>query len=331
MNLYTTVSLPGGLPRLEHDSRLMLLGSCFATGMGARLTQAKFCCDVNPYGVLYNPLSISTALREVVARRHYAEADLCLHGGLWHSPMHHGDFSRPDPQETLGLINTRIDRAHALLDRLDCLLLTLGTAYVYRQRSTGRVVGNCHKMPETDFVRTRLTVDEIAADYTSLLSGLLARRPGLHVAFTVSPIRHLRDGLHANQLSKATLLLAVDRLTEAFAGRVSYFPAYEIVVDELRDYRFYGDDLVHPTPLAADCVWERFAQACLSPQARQAADECAALSRMLAHRPLHPGSEQHRAFLQAARARVEQLAARYPYADFQQEYLQTSCNTPSDK
>ena len=149
--------------------------------------------------------------------------------------------------------------------------------------------------------------------------------------FTVSPIRHLRDGLHANQLSKATLLLAVDRLTEAFAGRVSYFPAYEIVVDELRDYRFYGDDLVHPTPLAADYVWERFAQACLSPQARQAADDCAALSRMLAHRPLHPGSEQHRAFLQAARARVEQLAARYPYADFQQEYLQTSCNTPSDK
>ena len=231
MNFYTPVEIPGSLPQLTHADRLMLFGSCFATHIGMRLTNAKFRCDVNPYGVLYNPLSISAALREIVEGKRYAQDDLFFFRECWYSPMHHGDFSSSSVEETLRIINERIASAHNTVFNADCLLLTFGTAWVYEQKHTGRIVGNCHKQPEKEFTRRRLEVDEIVLDYTSLLSGLLARNLDLKVIFTVSPIRHVRDGLHANQLSKATLLMAVDRLQAAFPENVFYFPAYELVLD----------------------------------------------------------------------------------------------------
>ena len=208
LKLTTSVERPAHCPCIDYRHTLLLLGSCFATHIGERLEEAKFRCDVNPYGVLYNPLSIATALREMVARKVYTEADLYEHQGLWHSPMHHGDFSAPTHGEALARINGRLAQASDELDRLDFLLLTWGTAWVYEDRKTGRVAGNCHKLPESCFRRRRLSVDEIVADTVSLLSGLVARSNGrLRVVLTISPIRHVRDGLHANQLSKATLLL----------------------------------------------------------------------------------------------------------------------------
>lgn len=166
--------------------------------MGARFTEAKFSCDVNPYGVLYNPLSISAALREIVFGKVYGKEDLFFFRDCWHSPMHHGDFSSPLADETLKRINGRIAGAHEQIFRSACLLLTFGTSWVYEQKNTGRIVGNCHKLPEKEFTRRRLIVDEIVSDYVSLLSGLLARNSGLKVIFTVSPIRHVREG-HACQ------------------------------------------------------------------------------------------------------------------------------------
>lgn len=218
MNLYTSVELPAGLPRLTHADRLLLLGSCFAAEMGERLLSAKFRCDVNPYGVLYNPLSISVALREIEAGRSYGAEDLFLFRELWHSPMHHGDFSSADKEKVLETINTRLQEAHAVFSQLDYLLLTFGTAWVYESKETGRVVSNCHKQPEKKFTRRKLSVDEIVLDYKELLSDVLLRNPKLKVLFTVSPIRHVRDGLHANNLSKATLLLAVEQLQMLFRG-----------------------------------------------------------------------------------------------------------------
>ena len=235
MNFTTPVELPANLPRLRHTDHLLLLGSCFATNMGTRLADAKFSCDINPYGVLYNPLSISAALREIILGKVYGKEDLFFFRDCWHSPMHHGDFSSLSADETLEKINERIARAHERIFRSDCLLLTFGTSWVYEQKNTGRIVGNCHKLPGKEFILRRLTVDEIVSDYTSLLSGLLARNSGLKVILTVSPIRHARDGMHANQLSKATLLLAIDRLQAAFQESVFYFPAYELILDELRD------------------------------------------------------------------------------------------------
>ena len=319
IKLQTPVERPVRCPCMNHSHRLMLLGSCFATHIGARLAEAGFRCDVNPYGVLYNPLSIDAALREMIAGKVYTLADLHLHQGLWHSPMHHGDFSSPSPEEALQRINARLRRAADELDGLDYLLLTWGTAWVYEDRRTGRVVGNCHKQPEKDFLRRRLSVDEIVLDVVSLLSGFLVRNGRLKVVLTVSPIRHVRDGLHANQLSKATLLLAAERLEDAFPDRVYYFPAYELVLDELRDYRFYADDLAHPSDLAVRYVWERFTQWCLDPEAVRLMADYEDIRKALAHRPLHPESGEYKRFLEQIVLKMERLNGKYPYFDLQNE------------
>ena len=259
------------------------------------------------------------ALREMLSGKVYASDDLFLHQGLWHSAMHHGDFSHVLPEEALRQINDRLGPAAGEMDRLDFLLLTWGTAWVYEDRETGRVVGNCHKLPEKCFRRRRLSVAEIVNDSVSLFSGLFARNERLQVVLTVSPIRHVRDGLHDNQLSKATLLLAAEQMAEAFPRRVFYFPAYELLVDELRDYRFYADDLVHPSEVAVQYVWERFTDWCLAPETGKVMQECEQIHKDLLHKPLRPDSEDYKRFLGQILLKIERLNGKYPYLDFQNE------------
>ena len=319
MNFYTSVELPTDLPRLTHQNRLLLMGSCFATNIGVRLGEAKFRCLVNPYGVLYNPLSISMAIREALAGKVYAEADLYEHEGLWHSPMHHGDFSAVTPEEALKQVNGRLDEMRALLPKLDYLMLTWGSAWVYEDRQTGLIVGNCHKLPERYFHRRRLSVDEITEDYTDLIEALRDVSPKLKVLFTVSPIRHIRDGLHDNQLSKSTLLLAIDALKVRFPEALFYFPAYEIVLDELRDYRFYAPDMVHPSEVAVDYVWERFCSSCLTEESVRVMGECEQIHKALEHKPFRPDSEAYKSFLEQIVLKINRLKEKYPYLDFEKE------------
>ncbi len=319
MNLYTAVTLPDALPRLSHQQQLWLAGSCFAASIGRRLADAKFRCDVNPYGVLYNPLSIAISLQEIVQGKTYAADDLFMYRGLWHSPMHHSDFSAPTTEEALSAINGRLAQARQELDTLDVLLLTFGSSYIYKDKASGCIVGNCHRLPESHFERCRLTVEEIAEAYFPLLNTLTALRPNLKVIMTVSPIRHLRDGLHTNQLSKATLLLAIDELQRHCPEHVFYFPAYELLLDELRDYRFYADDLVHPSDTAVQIVWERLAEACFSDETRRIIDQCSRINDMLAHRPSRPESEEYKRFLEQIMLKINQANEEYPYLDFQKE------------
>ena len=226
--------------------------------------------------------------------------------------MHHGSFSSVSAEETLAGINGRLKSAHERLDRLDCLLLTFGSAWVYENEKTGTVVANCHKQPESCFTRRMLSVSEIVSDYTSLLSGLLARIPRLKVLFTVSPIRHVRDGMHANQLSKATLLLAVNQLQATFPEHVFYFPAYELLLDELRDYRFYAEDMVHPSETAIRYVWERFTRSCISADALRIMEESENIRKMLSHKPFYPASEEYKRFLGQIVLKIDQLNGKYP-------------------
>ena len=274
MNLYTPVEVVSGMPLLSQENNLLLMGSCFASEMGQRLADAKFCCDVNPYGVLYNPFSISVALREIIAGKCYNENDIFLFHGLWHSAMHHGSFSSVSAEETLAGINGRLKSAHERLDRLDCLLLTFGSAWVYENK---------------------------------------------HEAGTVSPIRHVRDGMHANQLSKATLLLAVNQLQATFPKHVFYFPAYELLLDELRDYRFYAGDMVHPSEIAIRYIWERFIRSCISADALRIMEESENIRKMLSHKPFYPASEEYKRFLGQIVLKIDQLNGKYPYLDFQKE------------
>lgn len=319
MNLSTSVELPVGLPPIAHEQQLLLMGSCFAENIGTLLMENKFRIDLNPFGILYNPSSISAALREVISDKVYTADDLFFFRACWHSPMHHGNFSSASEAETCTAINDRLGKVRNELPQLNWLMLTWGTAYVYEQKETGRVVANCHKQPEKLFHRRRLSVEEVVADYTLLLNELQQHNPDIKVLLTVSPIRHIRDGMHSNQLSKATLLLAAERLGELFPEQVHYFPSYEIVLDELRDYRFYAEDMLHPSPLAVRYLWQCFGEAFFSDQTRQLMAECEEIGRALAHKPFHPEAEEYKRFLGQIVLKIELLNGKYPYLDFEKD------------
>lgn len=279
MNLVTPVNVPPAQLRIGFDTPLLLLGSCFTDEIGTRLQHAGFDVLCNPFGTLYNPLSISACLRRAESGEPFDERDLVFHDGLCHSWHHHGSFSHPDAAVCLSRCNEALGRTRAFLLRRPVLLLTFGTAYAFFLNAPGsphhgRVVANCHKLPAARFVRRRLTVDEIAGAFPALPPCIL----------TVSPIRHLADGAHEGQLSKSALLLAVERLC---AQGATYFPSYEIMLDELRDYRFYARDMCHPSDLAADIIWQRFQQAFMDDavRARLLLNEKA--FRQSQHRPIH--------------------------------------------
>jgi len=232
---------------ISRDSKILLLGSCFTTEVGSRLAADGFDCCINPTGNVYNPLSAARTILNLEAGKRYAESDLVEVQGLWRSLDHHTRLAAPTPAEALAKINASMNVGQQALAEATHIIITFGTAWVFERH--GRVVCNCHKLPAREFIRRRLAVDEI----TEAWQPIIDRYPEKTFIFTVSPIRHLADGLHGNQLSKATLLLAIDTL-----HRAEYFPAYEILIDELRDYTWYAPDRVHPSPAAVEEVFNRF-------------------------------------------------------------------------
>lgn len=318
MQLTTPVHINPLPVQLGYRQHVLLMGSCFATGMGERMRQLKLTVNVNPFGVLYNPLSLAAGLRMLMEEKPLTVDDLQYANGLWFSFYHHGSFSHPDRDEALARINAELARSAGFLKKTDTLILTLGTAYVYEHKRSGMVVSNCHKLPAGDFERRMMSVDEVYGCLSQLLSGLTAYRKGLKATITVSPIRHLKDGAHANQLSKATLLLAVDRLCRQFDS-VAYFPAYEILLDELRDYRFYADDMLHPSEKAADYIWQRFEEAAFAETDRKVMSEIDKVIAAYHHRPFNPDTEQHRTFLASFYQKVLDLQKRFPDMDLESE------------
>lgn len=275
---------------IDVGSVVVSLGSCFADEIGQRMLRDGFNVDVNPFGTLYNPASVAAALGRLVDDCEVEASDLVQHDGLFHSWHHHGSFSRPSVEETLDVCNNRIHAAHNSLMKADVLLVTFGTAWVFERKMENgvrNVVANCHKLPASTFERRRMSVDEIVELWRPLMQKLSTFNPHLSTIFTVSPIRHMADGAHGNQLSKSTLLLAIDKLLTERMPQIHYFPAYEIVLDELRDYRFYAADMAHPSPLASDIVYSRFQQATMSLATIQQAHNNAKQAKRAGHVPLH--------------------------------------------
>lgn len=282
----STPVLTSQLPvQLSLGDRIMVLGSCFADSMGSRLSAAGFNVCVNPFGTLYNPVSICNSVARLASGRPFAATDCVEMGagaGLVCSWSHHTSFARPTPEEFLSVANSALEEASAFWKTANKVLITLGSAMVWKLVEDGEVVSNCLKRPSAEFSHEMLGVQQIAM----LLKMLVEGNPDKEFIFTVSPIRHLGDGAHANTLSKATLHLALARVLEQRAGAACYFPAYEIMLDELRDYRYFAEDLVHPSKLAEDIIWERFVTAAVVPgdQSQIALNEKAA--RQSAHRPI---------------------------------------------
>lgn len=312
MEFRTKIELQNFQPAIGHNEKIMMLGSCFTENIGERLTRGMFDVDINPFGTLYNPASIAQSVDRLLEGHEFAKEELFEYQGTWHSFAHHSRFSSSNPDTALERINERFRNAADNLRQARHLIVTFGTAFVFSLEENGEIVANCHKLPAARFRRTRLSVDEIVETWTALLHRLLKVNPDLYVTFTVSPIRHLADGAHGNQLSKSTLLLAVDRLMEAIP-QCRYFPSYEIQLDELRDYRFYAADMTHPSEVAVDYIYTRFSEACFSDSARQAAADCEKLYRQLHHRPLTDNAEAIARFKASTEKLRRQLLDRYPY------------------
>lgn len=319
MEFRTLVDLPTKELSITHSDKILLLGSCFSENIGKRLVASKFNCELNPFGILYNPLSIANAIDCLQNNTTFDTSSLFEYKGLYHSFMHHGSFSATSPEMCLNAINERLLPAVNQFPDLNYLLITFGTAYIYQYNESGEVVANCHKLPDNRFTRKLLTVDEIVTRYRLLIASLLEYNTNLKILFSVSPIRHIKDGMHQNQLSKSTLLLAIDILKQEFPKSIYYFPSYEIVVDELRDYRFYAEDMLHPSLVAVNYLWELFVNSYLSAHTQQIMKEWDEINKALQHKPFRPDSEQHKRFLTQIVLKIEQLKRKYPFLDVEKE------------
>jgi len=307
----TKVNIPSSEFNFGYQKNAVMMGSCFVENIGSKLKSSKYQVDVNPFGVIYNPVSVCSSLRLLMEERDFVEDDLNFHNKLWFSFYHHSRFSNADLSQCLSDINEGIKEGSKNLKEADFLFITFGTSWVYELLSSGNIVSNCHKLPAKDFNRYRLNVDEIVSIYKDLLVELLVFNPNLKVVFTVSPIRHWKDGAHGNQLSKATLLLAVDQLTELF-DQVSYFPSFEIVMDELRDYRFYSEDMLHMSDVAIKYIWQRFYDTYLSEESKQIQKQVEKFILAANHRPFNVNSDSHQTFIKSSLAKLHEFSRVNP-------------------
>lgn len=313
MKLLTEVKLPEYPFRINHHSGTLLMGSCFTDNIGRLLKRSKFPVTINPFGVTYNPASLSRQLEVLMSREAYASENLNFHKGSWFSFDHYTGFSDENKQACLDGINHAFTRAKEELQKASLLLITWGTSWVYRYNASGDVVCNCHKIPTDQFTRTRLSVREIVKIYSALLPELFKYNPEIKVLFTISPIRHWKDGAHGNQLSKAALLLAADALEAQFPGKVHYFPSYEITMDEMRDYRYYTDDMLHLSSLAVEYIWEKFQKSLVSEESLQIMRDLEPFIRMEEHRSVNKSSKVQKETLRIREEKRAKLQKRYPF------------------
>lgn len=306
MKFRTEVTIEKGDFEINHQSKILFLGSCFAENIGNMLEKSRFRTDINPFGILYNPLSVKKSIEYLLSNKQFTMNDLVRNEGIWHSFAHHGRFSGENAEEVLAAINNRIQFSTQFLLDSYYLFITLGSAWVYFLKSTGDVVSNCHKFQNSIFDRTLISVETIVNELFEVLTLLLQHNPKLKIIFTVSPVRHWKDGANGNQLSKASLLLAISALQKKMP-QISYFPAYELVIDDLRDYRFYADDLLHPNTQAVEYIYEKFAACYFSKQTNELNEEIQSIESAKAHKPFNPNTENHQLFLQKLNTKIENL------------------------
>lgn len=304
---------------IAHTDQILMLGSCFTESIGQRLSVCKYKTVLNPFGIVYNPVSIATCLKRLLdGNRPFMAAELFQHAGLWRSWEHHSRFAWPDRTDSLEAINTAYGQAADFLRESNRLVLTLGTADVFLLSETGQVVANNHKMPSSLFQAKRLSVADITADLSEVLQQIHAQHPQIQVILTVSPVRHLRNGLVEHQRSKASLLLACEALCQQLPF-VCYFPSYELLMDDLRDYRFYAADMVHPSETAIDYIWDFFGQTFFSSATQELNLQLKKLHAAVNHRPFNPNTPEHRAFMQQQWKGIASLQHQHPELDLEKE------------
>ncbi len=295
-----------------------MVGSCFAEHMDQKLSRYKYKILGNPFGILYNPASIAKSFQRIADEKLYTVDDLVMHDGLYHSMDHHGSFSGTDPEAVICRINDFIIKTKLHLSKSMFVFVSLGTSKVYRYKGTGEIAGNNHKIPHTQFETHSMTVEECVQGLDKIYSAIKEISPASHIIWTVSPIRHIKEGLIENQRSKAALILAVEAFTKKY-NDTSYFPAYEIMMDQLRDYLFYARDMIHPSELAIDIIWNLFTQTYLDPHEVEHHLAIEKIKRATEHRILHDNKAAIKSFAETQLRNIDHINGLFPEMDWKEE------------
>jgi hypothetical protein len=317
MKLQTQVPIVSSPYPIGYHSEILLLGSCFANHIGSKLAHHKFKTTLNPFGILFHPVSIANLVVRVLKDQKFTEEDLFLHQEQWHSFEVHSELSRSSKVELLHTLNKQLELFKQKISSGTHLILTLGTSWGYEQKANGKWVANCHKLPQKVFKKLLSSPSEVLDSLTTLLTNIRLLNPDMALCLTISPVRHLKDGFVENQRSKAHLVAAVHQMLQSVSPqKVYYFPAYELMMDELRDYRFYESDMVHPNALAVDYIWEKFMGSCISNDVMGTMEAVSEVQKGLAHKAFNPTSKQHQEFEMALQRKIKGLTKTYPHIRF---------------
>ncbi|MHA6279510.1 GSCFA domain-containing protein [Salinimicrobium sp. CAU 1759] len=312
MEFRTQVPISPQEPKIGYSSKVLLLGSCFVENIGKKLDYFKFRNLLNPFGILFHPAAINNFLKRVKEQHIYTKADIFFHNEAWHCYEAHSDLNAVEKEEILNKLNAAVKETADFLKSATHVIITPGTAWGYRLKESGEVVANCHKVPQANFSKEITEVKNALFETSEILRML---NPSAEIIFTVSPVRHLKDGFVENQLSKAKLITAIQEIVTS-EEHCSYFPSYEIMMDELRDYRFYSEDMVHPNQIAVDYIWEKFREAWIASEASETMKKVDTIQKGLLHRPFNETSEAHQKFRKDLQQKIEKLENEVPQIKF---------------
>ena len=315
MKLQTQLPLEIQSPVIDYSSKLVLLGSCFAENIAEKFSYYKFQNNVNPLGVLFHPVAILDLLSRARQNKFYTDNDVFFSNGYWQSFQAHSRLNSTSQSEILDHLNKALKLTQNQLQSASHVILTFGTAWVYKHKQSKTTVANCHKQPQSEFDKSILSVDELQDTFNSIISVLKSFNPKVTVVFSISPVRHLKDGFVENNHSKSQLISALHPIVSS-SENTHYFPSFELVMDELRDYRFYKDDMMHPNQLAIDYIWERFQSSWIESDVKLTMNEVSRLQKGLDHKPFNPSSKAHIAFLSNLSKGVDTLVCKYPFMKF---------------
>ena len=301
---------------IDYDSKIILLGSCFAENMGEKFQYFKFQAITNPFGIIFNAVSLEKLIRRAVENRMFTENDIFFHNDLWHCFEVHSELSNPDKDAFLESLNDLIRLTNQQLNDSTHIIITLGTSWVYRNIESNEIVANCHKVPQKQFTKELLSINQTEESLQSIISLIHSVNPNCNFIFTVSPVRHIKDGFVENTLSKAHLVAAIHKTITNNPSLITYFPAYEIMMDELRDYRFYTEDMLHPNQTAIDYIWIQFFENYISESEFGLMNEICSIQKGLKHRPFNPNTESHQKFLNQLDLKIQTIQNQHPFIKF---------------
>lgn len=302
---------PSDFP-IDYHSKVILLGSCFAENIGSKFEYYKFQATINPFGIIFNAVSLEKLVKRIIEKNYFTEKDIFFHNDLWHCNEVHSELSNANKEEFLKQLNQRIDFTNQQINELTHCLITLGTSWIYRYIKTNEIVANCHKVPQKEFTKELLSAAQNQLSLQNIVSLIQSINPDVKFVFTVSPVRHIKDGFFENNVSKANLFSAIYKTINCQLSTVNYFPSYEIVMDELRDYRFFEADMLHPNALAIDYIWEKFSQSYFNSETSSIMKEVEIIQKGLAHRPFNPNTEAHQKFLTDLQKKIDKLVSNNP-------------------